>query len=256
MQEIHPRLLDVNGMAHYQVTLSYDGTEFKGYQRQGIKRTVQRCVEEALRKLGWTATSIVSAGRTDTGVHASGQVFTFDLVWNHPMGEILCALNTYLPADISARKIQEAAPDFHPRFDAKSREYRYRVLCETIRDPLLERYAWRLNKPVDYSVLTSSAAVIMGEHDFTAYGTPPRAGSGTIRNVTRSEWQIEGSELKYTICANAFLYHMVRRLVFVQVEAASGRIDPQRLRDHFEAGFQDHPGIAPACGLELIRVNY
>ena len=119
-------------MAHYQVTLSYDGTEFKGYQRQGIKRTVQGCVEEALRKLGWTATSIVSAGRTDTGVHASGQVITFDLDWNHPMGEILCALNTYLPADISARKIQEAAPDFHPRFDAKSREYRYRVLCETI----------------------------------------------------------------------------------------------------------------------------
>ena len=243
-------------MARYQVTLSYDGTEFKGYQRQGIKRTVQVCVEKALSKLGWTATSIVSAGRTDLGVHASGQVIAFDLEWNHPKEDLLSALNANLPADVSARQIREAEPDFHPRFDARSREYLYRVLVEPSRNPLQERFQWRINQPVDTSVLKWSANQIMGEHDFTAYGTPPRAGSGTIRNVTRSEWQKVGSELKYTICANAFLYHMVRRLVFVQVEAASGRIDPKRLRDHFEAGFQDHPGIAPACGLELINVNY
>ncbi len=243
-------------MARYQVTLSYDGTEFKGYQRQGIKRTVQFCVEKALRKLGWTATSIISAGRTDTGVHASGQVITFDLEWNHPIVDILPAMNTYLPADISAREIKVAADIFHPRYDAIAREYRYRILIDPLRKPLIERFAWRQNKPVNYSVLEQSAQMILGVHDFTAYGTPPRAGSSTIRCVTRSEWRREGNELHYYVRANAFLYHMVRRLVFIQVEAGCARIDPARLQENFEVGFDDHPGIAPAHGLELIKVYY
>lgn len=243
-------------MARYQVILSYDGTEFKGYQRQGVKRTVQGCVETALNRLGWTATSIISAGRTDSGVHASGQVIAFDLEWNHPMEELLLALNANLPDDVSARRIREIEPGFHPRFDARSREYIYRILMEPSRNPLLERFQWRVNQTFDISVLERSATQILGEHDFTAYGTPPRAGSSTVRNVTRSEWQVEGSTLKYYIRANAFLYHMVRRLVFVQVEAASGRIDPSRLLEHFENGFPDHPGIAPAHGLELIHVHY
>ncbi len=243
-------------MARYQVTLSYDGTEFKGYQRQGIKRTVQGCVEDSLRKLGWTATSIVSAGRTDTGVHASGQMIAFDLEWNHSIEELLSALNAYLPADISARQVRTVGSDFHPRFDASAREYRYRVLVETARNPLQERYAWRLDLPVDHSVLERSAKAILGKHDYSAYGTPPRTGSSTIRCVTRSEWQMDGNELRYYICGNAFLYHMVRRLVFVQVEAASGRIDSNRLVEQFENGFSDHPGIAPAKGLELIKVYY
>ena len=106
------------------------------------------------------------------------------------------------------------------------------------------------------SVLERSAKAILGEHDYSAYGTPPRAGSSTIRCVTRSEWQMDGNELRYFICGNAFLYHMVRRLVFVQVEAASGRIDINRLVEQFEKGFSDHPGIAPARGLELIKVEY
>ena len=150
-----------------------------------------------------------------------------------------------------------AREDFHPRYDAKAREYRYRIIDGVLyRNPLIERFAWRQNQPVNYSVLERSALKILGEHDFTAYGTPPRAGSSTIRCVTRSEWRREGSELHYFVRSNAFLYHMVRRLVFVQVEAACGRIDPVRLQDKFEAGFDDHPGIAPAHGLELIKVYY
>lgn len=243
-------------MARYQVTLSYDGTEFKGYQRQGIRRTVQGCVEESLRKLGWIATSIISAGRTDTGVHASGQVIAFDLDWNHPMEDLLSALNANLPMDIAARQVRQVETHFHPRFDANAREYRYRVLIDPTRDPLNERYVWRLDLPVDTSVLERSAKAILGEHDYSAYGTPPRAGSSTIRCVTRSEWQVDGNELRYMICGNAFLYHMVRRLVFVQIEAASGKIDINRLIGHFEEGFSDRPGIAPAKGLELIKVYY
>lgn len=243
-------------MARYQVTLSYDGTEFKGYQRQGIKRTIQGCVEDALRKLGWTATSILSAGRTDTGVHASGQVVAFDLEWNHPVVDMLPALNGNLPADIAARQIQLVEANFHPRYDARSREYLYRILIDGTRDPLRERFAWRLEQPMDFSVLGRSAKVILGEHDFAAYGTPPRAGSSTIRRITRSEWQKNGNDLTFSICGNAFLYHMVRRLVFVQIEAAFGRIDLDRMLIKFERGFNDHPGIAPARGLELIKVTY
>lgn len=243
-------------MAHYQVTLSYDGTDFEGYQRQTNRRTVQAVVEDALCRLGWTATSILAAGRTDAGVHASGQVISFTLDWQHTPEELMAALNAYLPADVSVRAAQETGKDFHPRYDARAREYIYRVQLETTRNPLKERFAWRIGHPLDQSVLNRCAAAIVGEHDFAAYGTPPRPGSSTIRTIARSEWQSEGIRMEYTIRGNAFLYHMVRRLVFLQVETAAGRIDPIRWLSDFDAGVPEHPGIAPAHGLELAQVSY
>jgi len=243
-------------MAHYQVTLSYDGTDFEGYQRQTNRRTVQGVVEDTLRKLGWTATSILAAGRTDTGVHASGQVISFELAWQHTPEELMAALNAYLPADVSVKAAQETGNRFHPRYDASAREYIYRIQIETTRDPLKERFAWRIGYTLDKSVLNRCAAAIVGEHDFAAYGTPPRPGSSTIRTITRSIWQSEKTRMEYTIRGNAFLYHMVRRLVFLQVETAASRIDPNRWLANFEAGMPEHPGIAPARGLELAQVIY
>lgn len=243
-------------MVRYQVTLSYDGTDFAGYQRQAKRRTVQGEVEKALIKLGWTATSILAAGRTDTGVHASGQVITFDLEWRHSSQQLVYALNANLPGDISVKDAREVEATFHPRYDARSREYYYRLLQETTRNPLEERFSWRLQQKVDISVLASCAAAIVGEYDYAAYGTPPRPGSSTIRQVTRSEWQLDGNRMMYIIRGNAFLYHMVRRLVFLQVEAATGKIEWSSWLRNFEAGVPEHPGIAPAKGLELAEVRY
>ena len=137
-------------MARYQVILAYDGTDFWGFQRQpgNVKRrTVQGVVEAALKQLGWSGEKILAAGRTDTGVHASGQVVAFDLDWQHDEDALLAALNAHLPQDVAVWAVQRAADDFHPRYAARSRCYEYRLFCQPRRHPLLERYAWQRFEP-------------------------------------------------------------------------------------------------------------
>ena len=140
-------------MARYKIILAYDGTHFQGSQRQTVSRTVQGELERALRRLGWEEKTIYLAGRTDTGTHASGQVAAFDLDWNHGLDELLKALNAHLPDDMAVQEVKEAVGTFHPRFDASSRRYRYRLFCARIRNPMRERYAWCVWPPV--SDLTS-----------------------------------------------------------------------------------------------------
>ena len=168
-------------MARYQIALSYDGTHFVGSQRQADSRTAQGELEKALRKLGWQEKTVHLAGRTDTGTHASGQVAAFDLDWVHGLAKLRDALNAHLPQDMAVRDVKVAADTFHPRFDATSRRYRYRLFCAGVRDPLRERYAWRVWPAV--TDLTPLAAIWPGTHDFSAFGTPPRTGGSTVRTV-------------------------------------------------------------------------
>jgi tRNA pseudouridine38-40 synthase len=212
-------------------------------------------VEKALKRLGWQGSAIPAAGRTDSGVHAAGQVVAFDLDWRHDTDTLLSALNSYLPEDVAAREARVTRDDFHPRYDALWREYHYRLVLDTRRDPLQDRYCWRIPK-VDPDVLDICANALPGERDFAAYGTPPRPGGSTIRILMRSEWKKSGQALDYYIRANAFLYHMVRRLVFLQVEAARGRIEAAAWLNDLPYGMKDHPGIAPARGLTLETVMY
>lgn len=243
-------------MARYQVILAYDGTLFKGYQRQKRQRTVQGEFETALRRLGWEAESILSAGRTDTGVHAAGQVVAFDLEWAHSPQELLQALNAQLPDDVAARQVRLAPASFHPRFDALSRRYRYRVICQEARSPLEERYAWRVWPPVGLERLQAAAALLTGRYDFAAFGSPPRPKGSTIRTVLEARWQAVGERLEFVITANAFLYHMVRRLVFLQVQAGQDRLALETLRQGMVAQVVQTPGLAPAHGLSLEEVTY
>lgn len=247
-------------MARYQVVLAYDGSRYNGFQRQrsGMGRTVQGEVETALRRIGWEGRTILQAGRTDAGVHAAGQVIAFDLEWKHTPDELQAALNASLPADIAARSVQPAADDFHPRFAAKMRCYRYRIYCQPVRDPLRERYAWRVWPPVAGENLQQAVGCLTGAHDFAAFGTPPRPGSGTVREVFRAEWQPEPPDgLVFEIAANAFLFHMVRRLVGFQVAIAQGRIEAQALSDLLR---EPRTGavrtLAPPNGLCLVEVVY
>jgi tRNA pseudouridine38-40 synthase len=249
-------------MARYQVILAYDGTEFVGSQRQAKSRTVQGDLEKALHKLGWSDRSVLLAGRTDTGVHATGQVASFDLDWQHTDGDLLRALNANLPADVAVRDVRVAPPEFHPRFDATSRRYRYRLFCQPIRDPLRERFAWRVWPELDSDALRSVAPLFVGQHDFAAYGTPPRVGSSSVRNVMNTTWQARDDEWHFEVQANAFLYHMVRRLVFVQVAVAQGKISVEAVAGSLaeqvkEPERSEFPsGLAPAHGLTLIEVTY
>ncbi|HMD88830.1 MAG TPA: tRNA pseudouridine synthase A, partial [Anaerolineaceae bacterium] len=173
-------------MAHYQITLAYDGTDFQGFQRQGKARTVQAELEAALRHLNWQGKTILAAGRTDTGVHAAGQVVAFELDWNHSPEALGRALNAGLPADIAVKAVQESGPEFHPRYSADDRTYQYSIFCEPERNPLKERYAWRVWPAVDLQTLQAAARLLPGTHDFAAFGSPPRPNGNTVRTVLQA----------------------------------------------------------------------
>ena len=244
-------------MARYQVILAYDGTQFQGFQRQVKRRTVQGVVEVVLRELGWAGQALLAAGRTDSGVHASGQVIAFDLDWGHTPEELCAALNARLPEDVSAQTASLAEAGFHPRYDAIERTYRYRIYCQAVRQPLLERYAWRVWPALNSDRLQRAAEALQGTHDFAAFGTPPRAHGSTRRTVLRARWHSDLPELVFEISADAFLYRMVRRLVSVQVEIGQGRCEVEAIRRYLESppGVPIQ-GLAPAHGLSLVSVSY
>ncbi len=254
-------------MARYQIILAYDGTHFLGSQRQTASRTIQGELEKALVKIGWEGQTVYLAGRTDTGTHASGQVAAFDLNWGHGPESLRKALNTNLPRDMAVREVYFASDTFHPRFDASSRSYRYRLFCSAVRDPLRERYAWRVWPAI--TDLEPLAAIWLGKHDFGAFGTPPKPKGSTMRTVFSAKWTNADDEWTFDIQADAFLYRMVRRLVYVQVAAGQGRIpldvlvralknDPGVTRGIGKKGqsYNIPASLAPASGLTLVEVRY
>jgi len=266
-------------MARYQLTLAYDGTDFFGSQRQastelspGVKpggssssrlRTVQGELEKALTGLGWKGRSVILSGRTDTGVHATGQVVALDLDWSHSDEELLHALNSALPSDMAVRSVKVTHPNFHPRFDARSRCYRYSIFCQKIRDPLRERFAWRVWPELNQTLLAQTAKLFYGTHDFSAFGSPTTPKGTTGRTVMKAEWsRIEEDAWQFEVQANAFLYRMVRRLVFIQVAVAQEKVSAetiaQVLAKPIPAGKRSGlpSGLAPAHGLTLVEVGY
>jgi tRNA pseudouridine38-40 synthase len=255
-------------MARYKLILAYDGSAFAGSQRQaptatsrtGKRRTVQGELEQALRELGWHARSILLAGRTDAGAHASGQVAAVDLEWAHSASALRDALNARLPFELVVRDAELADPKFHPRFDATARHYQYTLFCDHIRDPLCERFAWRVWPGMDPERLLEIAPVFLGHHDFGAFGSAPVSSGGTVRTVLRSEWSEnrQTGRWQFDVNADAFLYRMVRRLVFVQVAVAQGRCSRDAVLRALERGSANGlpAGLAPAHGLELMQVDY
>lgn len=245
------------GTARYKVVLAYDGTAFSGMQRQKSGRSVQVEVEAALRKMGWQGESILVAGRTDAGVHASGQVVAFDLAWKHSEQDLLNALNAGFPGDLAARLVERAPADFHPRYSAKLRRYEYRLFCQAQPDPLRERYAWRVWPAVKLEAMQQSAAALLGRHDFAAFGSPPKKGGSTVREVYEAGWQrVAEDEFLFSVAATSFLYHMVRRMVGLQVKIGQGLAGPEMVKNML-----DDPGsvvkeLAPPQGLCLVAVDY
>lgn len=246
-------------MALYQVILAYDGTAFRGFQRQKGARTVQGELETALTRLNWVGSKVLSAGRTDTGVHAAGQVVAFELDWAHSTEELGRALNALLPEDVAVRSVKVAVPGFHPRYDAISRTYAYHIYCQPDRHPLKDHFAWRVWPEVEPDVLRQAAALLIGTHDFAAFGNPPRPKGSTVRTVHQACWKQEEGGLLFEVTANAFLYHMVRRMVYLQGLAGQGRLSLPDLSELLQGptpvGLQ-LPGLAPAHGLVLVEVKY
>ncbi len=245
------------GMALYKLTIAYDGTDFSGFQRQINKRTIQGELEQALRKIGWRGKSILYSGRTDSGVHAEGQVIACALDWGHRPIDLVKALNTLLPKDISVIGAQIVPDGFHPRYDAVERRYRYQIAVMPERNPLIERYFWRVWPEPDKELLESGAKVIVGRHDFSGFGRTNKGGATTMRTITEANWRFEGlDEAYFTIASKAFLYHMVRRIVFLLVRIGQNKLDAIEFERSFQKQGKLPAGIAPAQGLFLEQIYY
>lgn len=252
-------------MERYQIILGYDGSEYRGFQRQkscSENETIQGLVERALYQLGWQGESILAAGRTDTGVHATGQVIAFDLKWLHSTKDLRNALNALLPEDVVIEQVNRVQRCFHPRFDAITRCYRYRVFCCEVRQPIIERYAWRVWPEVNRVLIQSVIPAILGTHDFSAFGKPSRTGGSTIRTVFSANCfpveitpDIPGWD--FIICANAFLYHMIRHMVYYLVQIGLSNIDGESINTLLSnPSAKLVQGLAPARGLTLVNVEY
>lgn len=244
-------------MARYQATIAYDGTAFWGFQAQPGFRTVEGELRSALETLGRQDEPLLAGGRTDAGVHAAGQVIAFDLEWTHPTGDLQRALNALLPDDISCPALRGASADFHPRYHALRRCYRYRVIAAVWPDPLRERYALRAWPPPDGRRMAEAAAALTGKHDFSAFGSAPRKGSHTVRTILRAEWMRAGDGMDFWIEADAFLYRMVRTITGTLLQVGGGRLSVenfQALLDDPRRGRAAAP--APARGLCLMQIAY
>ncbi len=243
----------------YRATVAYDGTAYIGYQRQADGQTVQGELEKALSKLNKSRpVTVYGSGRTDSGVHAHGQEISFDLIdWKHGIPTMVRALNATLPNDIAVANITIAAENFHPRFAARRRSYRYRIYNAPLRSPHLFRYTWHIARELDLDAMNTAAVALVGEHDFETFGRAPTPGGHTRRRLFRASWSREEEIVAFDIQGNAFLYRMVRNLVGSLVQVGLGNWSPDEIQKRLAQKNSDFCAApAPPQGLSLIRVEF
>jgi tRNA pseudouridine38-40 synthase len=242
-------------MANYKLVLSYDGTDFCGWQRQLDKRTVQGEVEEALVRISGEKITVIGAGRTDAGVHAQGQVASFRADLRLKNKELLPALNSLLPDDIKVISLGRAAPDFHARKSAKAKIYQYRIYNSRTISPFLLRYVLHWPAVLDIQKMAEAAALFRREADFTGFSSNRLLHP--VRKVLRSEVKKRGKEIVYTVEASGFLRYMVRTIVGTLIEVGRGKMELRQIEVIFKKKDRSLAGpTAPAKGLCLVKVLY
>lgn len=238
-----------------KLTLEYDGTGFHGWARQPGLRTVEGVLRDSLDAVFPRWGGLAVAGRTDAGVHATGQVASLDVEGGPPSDRAAEALNASLPDDVAVLGVEEEESGFHARFSARSRSYRYGVLARTVPSPLeIRRVLW-WPRPVDLDALGAAAARLLGEHDFRAFTPTETKHEVFRRKVEMARWEAVGDRLDFLITADSFLRHMVRTLVGTMLEAGSEA--PDRIAVLLDGRPRAEAGLtAPPWGLCLEHVEY
>ncbi len=243
-------------MPRYCALIEYDGTAYAGYQRQAVLKTVQGEIENGICAVIHQPITINSAGRTDAGVHALGQVISFEMDWRHGVEKLQRAINVNLPKDIVILQIDETEPDFHPRYDARRRAYKYHIYNTAVRSPIHRYRGWHIKQPLSIDKMNKAAMTLIGVQDFATFGQPPQ-GNNTTRELFAAQWQMHGELVVFFIQANAFLYRMVRSIVGSLVKVGKGDWTVEQFAEVLQA--QDRglsAAAAPAHGLYLVDVMY
>lgn len=260
-------------MRTLKLLLAYDGTDYVGWQRQPEGVSVQGLLEAALEPLADGAVAVVGAGRTDAGVHATGQVASVRLHSALSTADLQRALNARLPPDVRVLDLEEAAGAFHARFDARSKTYEYRIVHGPLASPFAQRYAWHLSGELDHARIGEAAVLLEGEHDFSCFQSAGGNVRTSVRRVSRSIWIVQpdrsvlpfvpeppldgGVLLVYRITGSGFLRHMVRAIVGTLVEVGRGVREPADVAALLAGQGREAAGpTAPAHGLCLTGVEY
>ena len=266
-------------MRTLKLTVAYDGGRYVGWQRQASGESIQGLLEAALQILEGRPVTVHGAGRTDAGVHALGQVATAAVHLRHDPATILRALNAHLPPDIRVRAVDEMAADFHARFSARRKTYRYLLRTGAVPSPFEHRFVWHLQEPLERSAMQAAAALLRGRHDFAAFRSTGGDVTTTIRTIHRSELvtgstasasgspgsvaggpddRAAGALLVYEVEGDGFLRHMVRAIVGTLVDVGRRTRPPESIRDLLSAGAtRGQAGMtAPPHGLYLVAVDY
>ena len=243
---------------NFKLIIEYDGSAYYGWQRQKDPNTIQGTIERAVHRLTGHNVTLSGSGRTDAGVHALGQVANFHADTHLADGDIGRALNSLLPRDIVILSCDEMPEDFHARFDAVSKTYRYCLLNRPLPPAVGRQYAWHIKKPLDIDAMRDALVHLQGTHDFKAFegAGSPRAHS--VRQVSKADFfERNGCRIDFEIEANGFLRHMVRNIVGTLVDVGHGKIPPDDLGKIRETADRSKAGItAPSHGLFLVRVSY
>lgn len=244
-------------MRTFKITLAYDGTDFAGWQMQAGPRTVQAVLEDALRPIDAARVIVHAAGRTDAGVHAAGQVVSCALASAIAPDALLRALNVRLPGDVRVMRVEEAAADFHARFHARSKTYRYVIWNGPVAPPQVRHFVWHVTQPLDVDAMQTAAGVLVGEHDFAAFQAAGSEVTSTRREVLVSRVIRPDPQIHYEIAGTGFLRHMVRNIVGTLVDVGRGRRLPEDMRRILESRDRSQASAtAPAKGLTLVEVRY
>lgn len=251
------RAIECGAVPIYKMVVAYDGTAYRGWQVQPGGDTLQGRLQEALSRMAKAHVDVIAAGRTDAGVHALAQTAHFRLERTIPVDGMLRGLNTMIPDDIRVRAIEEAPSDFHARYSARSKTYRYYLDPGSVPLPFRSRFAVHYPYPLDRNALDQAAGSFLGEHDFAGFRASSCGAKTTTRCVLESRWLDEASELVFEVTATGFLHHMIRNMVGTLLQIGGGKRSVESITELFSSGDRTQAGpTAAAKGLHLIRVDY